>query len=192
MKKWYIFFAILTTLSFFVVSCSTVPGTKALSNQSHTQAQSSNNTLNQASVTSMPTSAQTNNIENEKALLEEEKEILQRIYFNVNSSTITNVDKWNIEQNPKEVLNKIAEFLIQHPNIKIKIEGNCDERGTDSYNLALGQQRADAAKNYLILKGVNPQNIETISNGKFKPIDPAHNEYAWAKNRNDEFVVISQ
>jgi peptidoglycan-associated lipoprotein len=69
------------------------------------------------------------------------------------------------------------------------VEGNCDERGTVEYNLALGQRRADAAKNYLVSLGIPADRLKTISFGKSKPFDPGHDEAAWAKNRRDHFVV---
>ncbi|MGC8706138.1 MAG: OmpA family protein [Desulfurella sp.] len=182
-------FLFLAGFAFLVNSCSSVPGTKAPIESSVPQTsanQTSSSTIN------MPSSS-LSNIQNqnelESELEKQAKEVMQRIYFKVNSAAITKIDEWGINQDPSEVLNKIAEFLIQHPQVNIVIEGNCDERGTDAYNLALGQQRADAAKNYLVLKGVASNRIETISNGKSKPIDPQNNEYAWAKNRNDEFVV---
>lgn len=194
MRKKYLVFAVCLTFGFLMLGCSTVPGTKAPLSTMPNRTQSGNNTINQVSPTAIPKSSQTNlaNPEGQNALLGQEKEIFQRVYFNVNSAAITNINQWGIRQSPQEVLDKIAHFMIEHPTLKIKIEGNCDDRGTDSYNLALGQQRADAAKNYLVLKGVSAENIDTISNGKFKPIDSQNNEYAWAKNRNDDFVIVSQ
>ncbi len=76
-----------------------------------------------------------------------------------------------------------------HPG-KVRIEGNCDERGTVEYNLALGQKRADAAKAYLVNLGADPKKLETVSYGKEKPVDPGHNEAAWAKNRRDNFTPL--
>ncbi len=72
----------------------------------------------------------------------------------------------------------------------MRIEGNCDERGTVEYNLALGQKRADAAKAYLVNLGVDGKRLETVSYGKEKPVDPGHNEEAWAKNRRDHFTSL--
>ncbi|HEX9107436.1 MAG TPA: OmpA family protein, partial [Longimicrobiales bacterium] len=69
--------------------------------------------------------------------------------------------------------------------------GHCDERGTVEYNLALGERRAEVAKNYLVSLGIKESRIKTISYGKSKPADPGHDESAWAKNRRDEFVVTA-
>ncbi|WP_291490044.1 OmpA family protein [Desulfurella sp.] len=182
-------FLFLAGFAFLVDSCSSVPGTKAPIESSVPQTSANQPPTSSMNMPSSSLSNIQNQNELESELEKQAKEVMQRIYFKVNSATITKIDEWGINQNSPEVLNKIAEFLIQHPQVNIVIEGNCDERGTDAYNLALGQQRADAAKNYLVLKGVASNRIETISNGKSKPIDPQNNEYAWAKNRNDEFVV---
>ncbi len=73
--------------------------------------------------------------------------------------------------------------------VDIRIEGHCDERGSDEYNLALGERRAQAAMNYLATLGVPASRMSTISYGEEKPLDPGHNEEAWAKNRRAEFVA---
>ena len=112
------------------------------------------------------------------------------IHFKFNSYKLQPIDEYGINEDPTRILDRIAAFLREHPDIRIRIEGNCDERGTIEYNLALGEKRALAAKNYLVSKGIDPSRIEIISYGKSRPLDPAHNEYAWAKNRRDHFVII--
>jgi len=99
-------------------------------------------------------------------------------------------DKADLKPEARKILKKIAEWLLKHPEYNIRIEGYCDERGTEEYNLALGQRRADAAKKYLIELGVSPDRISTISYGEENPIDPRHCEEAWAKNRRDQFKLI--
>jgi peptidoglycan-associated lipoprotein len=76
--------------------------------------------------------------------------------------------------------------------VKIQIEGHCDERGTIEYNLALGERRANSTKRYLISLGIGDKRISTISYGEEKPLDPGHNEEAWAKNRRAHIIVISK
>ena len=98
-------------------------------------------------------------------------------------------DKYNVRQGDAEILKKNAEWLQANAG-RLRIEGNCDERGTIEYNLALGQRRADAAKTYLINLGVDKSRLETISYGKERPVDPGHNEAAWAKNRKDHFEPL--
>ncbi len=120
------------------------------------------------------------------------KSIFQDIHFNFDKYNLTYIHKWGINQNVPAVLDRIAEYMKKHPNIRIRIEGNCDERGTVEYNLVLGWKRAMAAKQYLVSKGISPDRIEIISYGKSRPLDPRHNEYAWAKNRRDHFVILSK
>lgn len=98
-------------------------------------------------------------------------------------------DKYNIRAGDAEILKKDAEWLKANPG-KARIEGNCDERGTIEYNLALGQRRADSTKNYLVNLGVDKSRLETISYGKERPVDPGHNEAAWAKNRKAHFAPL--
>jgi len=98
-------------------------------------------------------------------------------------------DKALIKDDSKAILTKHANWLKANNAVNITIAGNCDERGTAEYNLALGQRRADAAAKYLTNLGVAKKRIKTVSYGKEKPLDPGHNEEAWAKNRRDEFVI---
>ncbi len=98
-------------------------------------------------------------------------------------------DKSFIRNDAKPILARVAEYLKSNPNDKLLVEGHCDERGTAEYNMALGQRRADSAKSDLVNLGIAESRISTISYGKEKPIDPGHNEDAWAKNRRAVFVV---
>ncbi|MEG6503027.1 MULTISPECIES: peptidoglycan-associated lipoprotein Pal [unclassified Desulfovibrio] len=99
-------------------------------------------------------------------------------------------DKFNIENQYKEMLKQKGDLLKQYPAIRVRIEGNCDDRGTQEYNLALGERRARAAYEYLVMMGVNPNQLEMISYGKENPAVQGNNEAAWAKNRRDDFRVI--
>jgi peptidoglycan-associated lipoprotein len=91
-----------------------------------------------------------------------------------------------------EILKENAALLHKYPKVKIQIEGHCDERGTNEYNLALGERRANSTRNYLISLGISPDRISTISYGEERPLDPGHNEEAWAKNRRAHFVILSK
>ena len=110
-----------------------------------------------------------------------EKNIFQTIYFDF--------DKYNLKPNAQKVLDRIGEYLLKNPEKLIIIEGHCDERGTKEYNLVLGEQRALSARKYLVIKGVSPKRIFTVSYGEEKPADPRHCEEAWAKNRRCEFLI---
>ncbi|HPI93758.1 MAG TPA: peptidoglycan-associated lipoprotein Pal [Deltaproteobacteria bacterium] len=101
-------------------------------------------------------------------------------------------DKFDLKPEDIGILDEKASFLEANPGIKIRIEGNCDERGTTAYNLALGDRRAKAAQDYLVEVGIEQDRISIISYGKERPLDPGHNEEAWAKNRRDHFVVLNK
>jgi peptidoglycan-associated lipoprotein len=98
-------------------------------------------------------------------------------------------DKYNIRPGDAETLKKDYDWFTANTG-RVKIEGYCDERGTVEYNLVLGQKRADSTKSYMTKLGVDGNRIETISYGKERPLDPGHNEVAWAKNRRAHFAPI--
>ncbi len=94
-------------------------------------------------------------------------------------------DKYSLDKDAKDKLHKLSDLLLKNPNVKVLIEGRCDERGTEEYNLALGDKRANAAKNYLMALGVAAGRLSTVSYGKDKPLCTEHNEKCWAMNRSD-------
>jgi peptidoglycan-associated lipoprotein len=98
-------------------------------------------------------------------------------------------DKYRIVDEAKPVLEKIAAALKEKPTWKVLIEGHCDERGTNEYNMGLGEQRAQATKRYLVSLGVEESRFQTVSYGEERPVDPGHDEAAWAQNRRAEFKV---
>ena len=98
-------------------------------------------------------------------------------------------DKSFIREDAKPILSGVADQLKKNKGLRLLIEGHCDERGTSEYNMALGDRRAESARAYLVSMGVPASAISTVSFGKEKPLDPGHNEAAWAKNRRDHFVV---
>jgi peptidoglycan-associated lipoprotein len=99
-------------------------------------------------------------------------------------------DKYNIREKDGAILKDDAQWFKNNAGKKVRVEGHCDERGTVEYNLVLGQKRADSTKNFLVNLGVDGKLIETVSYGKEKPLDPGHNEEAWAKNRRAHFVPM--
>ncbi|HUI84290.1 MAG TPA: peptidoglycan-associated lipoprotein Pal [Candidatus Binatia bacterium] len=101
-------------------------------------------------------------------------------------------DSYDISQQYQQVLQKDASFLQQHPNVRFTIEGHCDERGSTEYNLALGDNRANAAKQALISLGISADRIRTISYGKEKPFCTESNESCWQQNRRAHFVYQQQ
>lgn len=106
------------------------------------------------------------------------------VYFDFNKS--------DLRGDAQQALNSDAEFFKAHPSLTFTIEGHCDERGTEEYNLGLGQRRAAAAKQYLVNLGVDASRINTISYGKDRPFCTEHTEECWQQNRRDHFVLGSE
>ena len=98
-------------------------------------------------------------------------------------------DQAQLGDQARAILERHALWLQNHRSAKVAVEGHCDERGTVDYNLALGEQRARAARDYLVSLGVAADRLTSVSYGKEKPLDPASNEAAWAKNRRAHFRV---
>ena len=106
----------------------------------------------------------------------------EAIYFDFDKSFV------KLENRP--ILQEKAAFLKDYPDFGVRIEGNCDERGTNEYNLALGDRRGSSAKNFLISLGIAADRIVTISYGEERPRAQGHNEASWSQNRRDDFVLI--
>ena len=116
--------------------------------------------------------------------IDELKSALAKIYFDFDSYNLSGMARSNLVKNAK---------LLKKDTVgKVRIEGNCDERGSDEYNLALGEKRAKAAMQYLVTLGIPAERLSVISYGKEKPANPGHDEAAWARNRRDEFAVESK
>jgi peptidoglycan-associated lipoprotein len=113
-----------------------------------------------------------------------ESSLLKPVFFDF--------DKYDIRPSDVDILKGNSALLKKFPNVKIQIEGHCDERGTNEYNLALGERRANSTKKYLTSLGIAADRVSTISYGEEKPMDPAHNEDAWSKNRRAHFVITAK
>lgn len=98
-------------------------------------------------------------------------------------------DRYDIRKDQQQRIIGDADYLKQNSNLVIQIQGNCDERGTNEYNMALGQRRANSAKKYLMNLGIAGSRITTISFGEERPLNHGHDELAWSQNRRDDFVV---
>ncbi len=103
------------------------------------------------------------------------------VHFKFDSAVVQDKEQANVAS--------VGQALTADVNAKLLIEGNCDERGTEEYNRALGERRALALREALAKTGIDPMRIRTISYGKDKPVDPGHDEAAWAKNRRGDFVL---
>jgi len=106
-----------------------------------------------------------------------------RVYFDFNG--------YGVRADAQPVLAAQAAWLNRYGAVQVRIEGNCDERGTREYNLALGARRASSVRDFLVSHGVNPARISTISYGKERPIDPGEGEEAWAKDRNAHTAITA-
>jgi peptidoglycan-associated lipoprotein len=113
-----------------------------------------------------------------------ESPLLKDIHFDFN--------RYDLNDEARKLLTEDAKVLADHPSVKIQIEGHCDERGNNQYNLALGERRASSARLYVIKLGVPENRVSTISYGKEMPADPGHTEEAWAKNRRCHIVILSR
>ncbi|MCG6964015.1 MAG: peptidoglycan-associated lipoprotein Pal [Acidobacteria bacterium] len=122
-------------------------------------------------------------------LPEDLKELNRRGYL---KDVFFDTDSYALKPEARETLATDAAWMSQHPSIKILIEGHCDERNTREYNLALGQRRADATRDYLVFLGVSPDRIQTISYGEERPFALGHNEAAWQLNRRAHFVIVAR
>ena len=107
---------------------------------------------------------------------------VQDIYFDY--------DKADLRPEAQQALAHAAQVIKQHPNWRVRIEGNCDERGSTEYNLTLGEERANAARQYLQQAGIGTNGLQTISYGKEKPVCTASTDDCWQKNRHDHFVLL--
>ena len=106
-----------------------------------------------------------------------------RVYFDT--------DQYNVRPDGRQTLDRQAQWLSRYTRVAVRVEGNCDERGTREYNFALGARRADAVKTYLVGRGVDPSRITTISYGKEKPLDGGAGEEAWSHNRNGHTALTA-
>jgi peptidoglycan-associated lipoprotein len=116
---------------------------------------------------------------------------IQDFVVNVGDRIYFDYDKYDVRADAQPVLSAQATWLAKYPSVKVRIEGNADERGTREYNLALGSRRANSIKDFLTSHGVAADRIETISYGKEMPIDAGNNEEAFAKNRNGHTAITS-
>jgi peptidoglycan-associated lipoprotein len=131
--------------------------------------------------------AKTENLDSSSAIGESDSDKMagvvmqENIYFEFDKATLT--------PDSRELLINNGEWLRLNPDIDIIIEGHCDERGTNEYNLALGDRRAESVKVFLLDLGINNSRLKTISYGEERPADSEHTETAWAKNRRAHFLI---
>ncbi|ACG79502.1 OmpA family protein [Phenylobacterium zucineum HLK1] len=115
----------------------------------------------------------------------------QDFVVNVGDRVYFDLDQHDVRTDARPLLDAQAEWLRRYPQVRVRIEGNADERGTREYNLALGARRANSVRDYLVNRGVTSDRISTISFGKEQPLDPGTTEEAYQKNRNARTAIVS-
>jgi peptidoglycan-associated lipoprotein len=115
----------------------------------------------------------------------------QDFVVNVGDRIYFDFDQFTVRPDAVDILAKQAQWLARYPAVQVRIEGNCDERGTEEYNFGLGARRAESVKEFLINHGVDGSRITTVSYGKARPIDPGDDENAWAKDRNAHTAITA-
>ncbi|WP_430423512.1 peptidoglycan-associated lipoprotein Pal [Phenylobacterium sp.] len=115
----------------------------------------------------------------------------QDFVVNVGDRVYFDTDSHDVRADAEPILSGQAGWLKRYPSVRVRIEGNADERGTREYNLALGARRANAVRDFLVAQGITSDRISTISFGKEQPVDPGSGEEAWQKNRNGRTAIVS-
>ncbi len=109
---------------------------------------------------------------------------MQDFVISAGDRVFFDTDAYTIRPDAADILSKQADWLARYPSVRVRVEGNADERGTREYNFALGARRSNSVRDFLVAHGVDGGRITTVSYGKERPIDPGDDESAWAKNRN--------
>ena len=167
-------FIISTILVLFVAACATKPKDEA--DASGSGSSSSDSSVSDGSITETTGSGIVAGSQEDLIV-----NVGDRVFFGYDSS--------DLDSDALELLQDQVAWLKQNSNVSVTIEGHCDERGTREYNLALGEKRAQAVKNYLIGLGINPDRVSTISYGKERPAVVGSNDGAWAQNRRSVTIV---
>ncbi len=181
-------FVSLFAVLFLVAACQTTPQEAAsTAGEGGTSAPGQGTTVTTAPVTSeAPSTPSTTAPATTAAPAPGTQEDL---VLNVGDRVFFDFDKAILKPQAQRTLERQAAWLKKYPNVTVTVEGHADERGTREYNLALGERRATAVKNFLVALGIDPSRISTISYGKERPVALGHNEAAWAQNRRAVTVV---
>ena len=166
------------TLVFFLAACSTTPKDTADSSGSGSSSSSSD-------VSSSETTTETSSVDSASIEPGSQEDLI----VNVGDRVFFNYDSSELDSDAQELLQDQVAWLKQYSDVSVIIEGHCDERGTREYNLALGEKRAQAVKNYLISLGISSDRVSTISYGKERPAVVGSNDGAWAQNRRSVTIV---
>ncbi len=178
MFKFSKLFMVIISISFFISCADENKDNLLLDAEGGNTENTNSNSSNEIEVTENTAQA----IEMEEVELTVEEKLASEL-IDVGDRVFFDYDESTISTESSETLNQQYQFLSRNPDISVTINGHCDERGTREYNLALGERRASAVKNYLISLGIEANRITVISYGKEKPTVEGHNDWAWAQNR---------
>jgi len=182
MKRFWVLLALVAFISFGCQKAATKPEAEQPKKEQREGAEKTPEKITEQKIASGKESVESQ--EKGAGAMEEKESMFKDINFEF--------DRYDIKDEYKSELKSIAEWMTKHPNTKLSVEGHCDERGTNEYNLALGDRRAKAVKDYLISLGVPSSKAETISYGEEKPLCTEHTEDCWAKNRRAHFVLLEK
>ena len=182
MKRFWVLFALVAFISFGCQKAATKPEAEQPAKEEKESAEKTPEKITEQKIASGKESVESQ--EKGTGAMEEKEGMFKDINFDY--------DKYNIKDEYKSVLKSLASWMAKNAGAKLSVEGHCDDRGTNEYNLALGDRRAKAVKDYLVSLGVSSSKVETISYGEEKPLCTEQTEECWAKNRRAHFVVLGK
>jgi len=174
-------FVVILSVMFFTVSCAK----KVVQNEPEPMAQSE---VSKASEKSAMEAEQAKRLQEDRLRAEAAaREATQKTF--VNEIIHFSFDSALLSDQAQQILNHKADYLRTNSGVTVTVEGHCDERGTDAYNIALGERRAESVKNFLVDLGISTNRLNTVSYGEERPIAMGQDEASWAKNRRAQFVI---
>lgn len=182
MKRFLVLFALVAFISLGCQKAATKPVAEQPTKEEKESAQKAPEKITEQKIASGKESVESQ--EKGAEAMEEKEGMFKDILFDF--------DKYNVKDEYKSELKSVASWMTKNSNARLSVEGHCDERGTNEYNLALGDRRAKAVKDYLVSLGVPASKVDTISYGEEKPLCTEHTEECWAKNRRGHFVVMGK
>ena len=182
MKRFWVLFALVAFISFGCQKAATKPEAEQPAKEEKESAEKTPEKITEQKIASGKESVESQ--EKGTGAMEEKEGMFKDINFDY--------DKYNIKDEYKSELKSVASWMTKNSAAKLSVEGHCDDRGTNEYNLALGDRRAKAVKDYLVSLGVSSSKVETISYGEEKPLCTEQTEECWAKNRRAHFAVLGK
>lgn len=198
MRKYFMLFAFIALVAF---GCSQRPVTKPGTQTPPDQQKAEQQKTEKADTSQQPQKPAENIVEkniasNVESVESAKKDGRDAMTGEVKEGLFSDIhfdfDKYDVRDEDKAVLKSVSSYMIKNGAAKLMIEGHCDERGTNEYNLALGDRRAKAVKDYIVSLGVSSSRMDTISYGEEKPLCPDQTEECWAKNRRAHFVFLGK